>query len=85
MILLIKPILLKFATSDSVKKLIVDLLKKLVSTTDNKVDDKAVEFLEKQLFPEKSHKVPNVCQMPACFSWFLKCFPHLEVHCFPHV
>ena len=53
MILLIKPILLKFATSDSVKKLIVDLLKKLVSTTDNKVDDKAVEFLEKQLFPEK--------------------------------
>ena len=50
MILLIKPILLKFATSDSVKKLIVDLLKKLVSTTDNKVDDKAVELLEKQLF-----------------------------------
>ena len=53
MILLIKPILLKFATSDSVKKLIVDLLKKLVSTTDNKVDDKAVEFLEKQLFLKK--------------------------------
>ena len=52
MILLIKPILLKFATSDSVKNLIVDLLKKLVSTTDNKVDDKAVELLEKQLFPK---------------------------------
>ena len=53
MILLIKPILLKFATSDSVKKLIVDLLKKLVSTTDNTVDDTAVEFLEKQLFLKK--------------------------------
>ena len=52
MILLIKPILLKFATSDSVKKLIVDLLKKLVSTTDNKVDDKSVELLEKKLFPK---------------------------------
>jgi hypothetical protein len=52
MILLIKPILLKFATSDSVKKLIVDLLKKLVSTTDNKVDDKASGLLEKQLFPK---------------------------------
>ncbi len=52
MILLIKPILLKFASSDSVKRLIVDILKKLVTTTDNKVDDKAVEFLEKQLFPK---------------------------------
>ena len=51
MILLIKPILLKFASSNSVKRLIVDILKKLVSTTDNTVDDKAVEFLEKQLFP----------------------------------
>ena len=53
MILQIKPILLKFATSDSVKKLIVELLKKRVSTTDNTVDDKAVEFLEKQLFIKK--------------------------------
>ena len=53
MILLIKPILLKFATSDSVKKLIIDILKKLVSTTDNTVDDKAVEFIEQQLFIKK--------------------------------
>ena len=51
MILLIKPILLKFASSDSVKRLIVDILKKLVSTTDNTLDDKAVEIVEKQLFP----------------------------------
>jgi|TARA_R100001443_G_scaffold83581_1_gene90374 hypothetical protein len=50
MIILIKPILLAFAKSDSVKKLIVDILKKLVATTDNSVDDKAVEFIEQQLF-----------------------------------
>tara|TARA_R100001443_G_scaffold83580_1_gene90371 strand:- start:282 stop:443 length:162 start_codon:yes stop_codon:yes gene_type:complete len=53
MIILIKPILLAFVRSNAVKKLIVDLLKKLVSTTDNKVDDKAVEFIEQQLFTKK--------------------------------
>ena len=53
MILLLKPILLKFATSDSVKKLLIDILKKLVSTTDNTVDDKAVELIEQQLFIKK--------------------------------
>tara|TARA_B100000686_G_C16236910_1_gene687677 strand:+ start:315 stop:476 length:162 start_codon:yes stop_codon:yes gene_type:complete len=51
MILLLKPILLKFATSTSVKRLLIDVLKKLVSTTDNTLDDKAVEIVEKQLFP----------------------------------
>ena len=51
MILLIKPILLKFATSQSVKRLLIDILKKLVSTTDITVDDMAVEFVEIQLFP----------------------------------
>ena len=53
MIILIKPILLAFVKSNAVKKLIVDLLKKLVSTTDNTVDDKAVEFIEQQLFTKK--------------------------------
>ena len=52
MIFILKPILLAFAKSDSVKRLIVDILKKLVSTTDNTVDDKAVEFIEQQLFPK---------------------------------
>ena len=51
MILLIKPILIKFATSTSVKRLLIDVLKKLVSTTDNTLDGKAVEIIEKQLFP----------------------------------
>ena len=52
MILLIKPILMAFATSDSVKKLLIDILRKLVSTTDN-VDDKAVDFIEQSLFTNK--------------------------------
>jgi|TARA_B100001094_G_scaffold297789_1_gene321162 hypothetical protein len=51
-IFILKPILLAFAKSDSVKRLLVDILKKLVSTTDNTVDDKAVEFIEQQLFPK---------------------------------
>jgi len=53
MIVLLKPIILAFATSDSVKQLLIDVLKKLVSTTDNKVDDRAVTLLEAQLFPKK--------------------------------
>ena len=53
MFLLIKPLLLKFATSITVKQLIIDVLKKLASTTDNTLDDKAVEIVEKQLFPGK--------------------------------
>ena len=53
MILLIKPILMAFATSDSVKKLLIDILRKLVSTTDNVVDDKSVDFIEQQLFTNK--------------------------------
>jgi len=53
MVVLIKPILLAFAKSDAVKKLIVDLLKKLVSTTDNTIDDKAVLLIEQNLFPKK--------------------------------
>tara|TARA_Y100001963_G_C6715578_1_gene416463 strand:+ start:992 stop:1153 length:162 start_codon:yes stop_codon:yes gene_type:complete len=53
MLVLIKPILFAFVKSDSVKKLIVDLLKKLVSTTDNTIDDQAVALIEKNLFPKK--------------------------------
>mgnify|MGYP003132557761 CR=1 FL=1 len=47
---LLKPILIKFATSTPVKKLIIDLLRKLTSTTDNTVDDAAVDFIEQRLF-----------------------------------
>ena len=40
-----------FLTTTAVKKLVIDLLKSLAKQTTNKLDDKAVAILEKQLFP----------------------------------
>jgi len=51
MITLIRPILFSFLNSDKVKLLIVDMLTKLAESTDNEVDDKAVEFIRNGLFP----------------------------------
>ena len=51
MTLLIKPILLAFLKSDSVKQLVVDLLDAYVKRTDNKLDDKAVAMVKLALFP----------------------------------
>ena len=45
MITLIKPILFAFLKSDSVKKLIIDLLSALAKETDNDLDDTAVATL----------------------------------------
>ena len=42
MLLLIRPILFAFLKSDTVKKLIVDLLMAAAKTTDNDVDDRLV-------------------------------------------
>jgi len=53
MITLIRPILFSFLNSDNVKRLIIDLLAKLVESTDNDIDDKAVEFIKNGLFPVK--------------------------------
>ena len=52
MIALIKPILIKFATSDTVKKLVIQLLEKLVESTDTELDDAALIMVKKGLgFP----------------------------------
>ncbi len=51
MITLVRPILFSFVQSEKVKLLIVDLLTKLAETTDNEIDDKAVEFIRNGLFP----------------------------------
>ena len=51
MLLIIKPILMKFITSKSVKKLIVELLEKLSSLTENKLDD-LVKTVREALLPE---------------------------------
>ena len=45
MITLIKPILLKFAGTTAVKRLLVDLLGALAKQTDNDVDDSFVRHL----------------------------------------
>ena len=50
MIALIRPILFSFVNSEKVKRLIVDLLRKLAAQTDNTVDDEAVNFIERGLF-----------------------------------
>ena len=53
MITLIRPILFQFLQSDKVKMLIVEMLERLAKTTDNDIDDKAVEFVRNGLFPAK--------------------------------
>jgi len=59
MVLLVKPILFAFLKSDSVKQLIVDMLTKLVESTDNTIDDTAVELVKRNLFPNKKVTVNN--------------------------
>ena len=48
---ILKQILMTFLTTTAVKRLVVDLLKSIAKQTTNTLDDKAVEILEKQLFP----------------------------------
>ena len=50
---ILKPILLTFLTTTAVKRLVIDLLRSICKQTTNTVDDKAVDLLEKQLFPSK--------------------------------
>ena len=53
MLLIIKPILMRFITSEPVKKLVVELLEKLASLTENKLDDLAVKTVREALLPEE--------------------------------
>ena len=50
MISVIRPILYTFLGSTQVKRLIIDMLRKLAQQTDNTVDDQAVDFIERGLF-----------------------------------
>ena len=50
---ILKPILLTFLTTTAVKRLIIDLLRAICKQTTNTLDDRAVDLLEKQLFPIK--------------------------------
>jgi hypothetical protein len=51
MILIIKPILMAFLKSDSVKRLLLDLLRAYAKTTDNTVDDRVCDYVSQNLFP----------------------------------
>ena len=42
-----------FFTTTAVKRLVVDLLRTICKQTTNTLDDRAVDILEKQLFPSK--------------------------------
>ena len=51
MTLLIKPVLMAFRSSSAVKELVIQLLEAYAASTDNTIDDKAVELIKKNLFP----------------------------------
>ena len=54
MIAILRPILFAFLQSEKVKLLIVDMLTKLAESSENEIDDKAVEFIRNGLFPGKA-------------------------------
>ena len=51
MTLLIKPVLMAFLSSSAVKELVIQLLEAYAESTDNAIDDKAVDLIKKNLFP----------------------------------
>jgi len=51
MLKVLKPILLGLFSEKIIKQLIIDILRILVKKTSNDLDDRAVDFLEQQLFP----------------------------------
>ena len=53
MLKILRPILMTFFTTTAVKGLVVDLLRSICKQTTNTLDDRAVDILEKQLFPNK--------------------------------
>ena len=52
MLFIIKPILMKFALSNSVRKLVVDLLEAYAKSTDNTIDDAAVNLVKNNIYPK---------------------------------
>ena len=49
---LIKPVLIGYLTSRGARKLLVEVLEKLVAKTDNELDDVAVAAVRRALLPE---------------------------------
>ncbi len=53
MLKILRKILVKFLSTSACKQLVVDLLRVLCKQTSNNLDDKAVDYLEQQLFPTR--------------------------------
>tara|TARA_S200000501_G_scaffold238371_1_gene223408 strand:- start:3732 stop:3914 length:183 start_codon:yes stop_codon:yes gene_type:complete len=53
MLKILKPLLIRFLSTTACKQLVIDLLRVFVKQTSNNLDDQAVDFLEKQLFPTR--------------------------------
>ena len=53
MITLIRPILFSLINNPAFKRTIVDILRKIAEQSDNTVDDRAVDFIERGLFGNK--------------------------------
>ena len=49
--IIIKPILVAFLSTSAVKNLVIQLLEAYAKSTDNTIDDKAVEIVRRNLFP----------------------------------
>ena len=49
--IIIKPILVAFLSTSAVKNLVIQLLEAYANSTDNTIDDKAVEIVRRNLFP----------------------------------
>ena len=50
---LLKPLLLNFARSESLRKFCLEILRYCVDKTDNDIDDAIVKMIEEKLFPVK--------------------------------
>jgi len=57
--IIIKPILMTFLSTNAVKNLIVQLLEAYAKSTDNTIDDKAVEIVRRNLFPGSKDAVSS--------------------------
>ena len=51
MLKILEPILFAFLRGSAIKKLALDIVRAMVKKTDNTVDDRLVDALEKALFP----------------------------------
>jgi hypothetical protein len=52
MIAIVKPILFAFLKGKAVRQLVVELLEAYAETTDNTIDDAAVELVKNNIFPK---------------------------------